>query len=85
MDKLKICSDHSDEEEEAEAGEDERISTLYAFADKHTPKEYVEKLDELGTDSAIVLGGMCASASLDRIDLWARPRHVCCIVPHTPG
>ena len=65
MDKLKIDSDNSDDEEEA--GEDERISTLYAFADKHTPKEYVTKLDELGTAGAIVLGGMCTAAETARM------------------
>ena len=39
--------------------EDPRISTLLMFADKHTPAEYVAKLDELGTTQAIVLGGLC--------------------------
>ena len=35
------------------------ISKLFMFADKHTPAEFVTKLDELGTKEAIVLGGLC--------------------------
>lgn len=60
-----VAVDDSDEDEEI--GEDKRIATLYAYADKHGPAEYVAKLDELGTASAVVLGGMCTVAETARM------------------
>ena len=56
----------ADSDEDEEVGEDERISTLYSFAGKHSPGEFVAKLDALGTKGAIVLGGMCTVAETAR-------------------
>uniref|UniRef100_A0A6U7INA4 W2 domain-containing protein n=1 Tax=Haptolina brevifila TaxID=156173 RepID=A0A6U7INA4_9EUKA len=61
---LDVAAD--DDEEVDEVEEDPRISTLLRAADKLTTAEFVAKLDELGTQSAIVLGGMCTDSELAR-------------------
>jgi hypothetical protein len=54
-------------DDEAGVAEDPRITTLYSYADKHTPAEYVAKLDELGTDGAVVLGNMMTHTETARM------------------
>jgi len=48
----------SSDEEEVEVEEDWRIAKLYGAADKATPESFSALLDELGTKSAVVQGGM---------------------------
>eukprot|EP00967_Tisochrysis_lutea_P037489 scaffold45050_cov32-Tisochrysis_lutea.AAC.1 len=53
----------SSDDADAEVAEDWRIAKLYAAADKVTPDDFAQLLDQLGTEGAVVAGSMM----LDRL------------------